>query len=477
MSRLAEQFERSDGLGLAELIRTKEVTADEVLAETLERIDARNPALNAVVTRMDEHARAAIRAGLPDGPFKGVPYLLKDLGALYTGVVTSSGSRLFATNLADHDSEIVTRMKRAGLVIAGKSNTPEMGISPSTEPLLHGATRNPWSLDHSAGGSSGGAAAAVAAGMLPMAHATDGGGSIRIPASACGLFGLKPTRARNPMGPDAGEGWSGASIGHAVTWTVRDSAALLDATSGPDVGDPYWAPPPARPFLQEVGRDPGRLRIALTTTPWIEGPVDPECAEAARAAARLCEGLGHHIEEARPQIDEAAWLKSTLVIVTASLTFALETRAAALGRTLQPNDVERITWERVEMAKKFSATDYARAIHTVHRTGRVVARFLERYDVLITPTMAKPPHPLGVLSLSSPDSAGFMAARSASVGFTSLFNSSGHPAMSVPLAMSRSGLPLGVQFVARFGDEATLFRLASQLEAAAPWKDRRPQLR
>jgi len=477
VSRLAQEFERYDGLGLAELIRTKEVAVEEVLAATLERIEARNPALNAVVTRMDEQARAAIRAGLPDGPFKGVPYLLKDLGALYTGVVTSNGSNLFASYLADHDSEIVARMKRAGLVIVGKSNTPEMGIAPSTEPRLHGVTRNPWSLGHSAGGSSGGAAAAVAAGMLPMAHATDGGGSIRIPASACGLFGLKPTRARNPMGPDAGEGWSGASIGHAVTWTVRDSAALLDATSGPDVGDPYWAPPPARPFLSEVGRDPGRLRIALTTTPWIEGPVDPECAEAARAAGRLCESLGHHIEEARPQIDEAAWLKSTLVIVTASLGFALKTRAAALGRALKSDDVERITWERVELGRTFSATDYARAIHTVHRTGRAVARFLEGYDVLITPTMAKPPHPLGVLSLSSPDSAAFTVARSASVGFTSLFNSSGHPAMSVPVAMSRSGLPLGVQFVARFGDEATLFRLASQLEAAAPWKDRRPRLR
>jgi amidase len=476
VSRLAQEFERYDGLGLAELIRTKEVTVEEVLAATLERIEARNPAINAVVTRMDEQALAAIRAGLPDGPFKGVPYLLKDLGALYTGVVTSNGSNLFASYLADHDSEIVARMKRAGLVIVGKSNTPEMGIAPSTEPRLHGVTRNPWSLGHSAGGSSGGAAAAVAAGMLPMAHATDGGGSIRIPASACGLFGLKPTRARNPMGPDAGEGWSGASIGHAVTWTVRDSAALLDATSGPDVGDPYWAPPPARPFLSEIGRDPGRLRIALTTTPWIEGPVDPECAEAARAAGRLCESLGHHIEEARPQIDEAAWLKSTLVIVTASLGFALETRATALGRALKSDDVERITWERVELGRTFSATDYARAIHTVHRTGRVVARFLERYDVLITPTMAKPPHPLGVLSLSSPDSAAFMAARSASVGFTSLFNSSGHPAMSVPLAMSRIGLPLGVQFVARFGDEATLFRLASQLETAAPWKDHRPRL-
>ena len=477
MSRLAEQFERYDGLGLAELIRTKEATPEEVLAATLERIDGRNPAINAVVTRMDDHARAAIRAGLPDGPFKGVPYLLKDLGALYTGVVTSYGSGLFASNVPDHDSEIVARMKRAGLVIVGKSNTPEMGIAPSTEPRLFGPTRNPWNLGHSAGGSSGGAAAAVAAGMLPMAHATDGGGSIRIPASACGLFGLKPTRARNPMGPDAGEGWSGASIGHAVTWSVRDSAALLDATSGPDIGDPYWAPPPARLFLEEVGRDPGRLRIALTTTPWLAGPVDPECAEAVRGAAKLCASLGHHIEEARPQFDEAAWGQASRTIVVASLTFTLETRAAALGRPLSQDDVERITWERVQEARAFSAADYARAIHTVHRTGRAVARFLEQYDILLTPTMAKPPHPLGVLSLSNPDSAAFLAARTASVGFTALFNSSGHPAMSVPLAVSKSGLPLGVQFVARFGDEATLFRLASQLEAAQPWNDRRPPLR
>jgi len=477
VSRLAEQFERYDGLGLAELIRTKEATPEEVLAATLERIDGRNPAINAVVTRMDDHARAAIRAGLPDGPFKGVPYLLKDLGALYTGVVTSYGSGLFASNVPDHDSEIVARMKRAGLVIVGKSNTPEMGIAPSTEPRLFGPTRNPWNLGHSAGGSSGGAAAAVAAGMLPMAHATDGGGSIRIPASACGLFGLKPTRARNPMGPDAGEGWSGASIGHAVTWSVRDSAALLDATSGPDIGDPYWAPPPARPFLEEVGRDPGRLRIALTTTPWLAGPVDPECAEAVRGAAKLCASLGHHIEEARPQFDEAAWGQASRTIVVASLTFTLETRAAALGRPLSQDDVERITWERVQEARAFSAADYARAIHTVHRTGRAVARFLEHYDILLTPTMAKPPHPLGVLSLSNPDSAAFLAARTASVGFTALFNSSGHPAMSVPLAVSKSGLPLGVQFVARFGDEATLFRLASQLEAAQPWNDRRPPLR
>src|SRR5437867_8134160 len=242
---------------------------------------------------MDDHARAAIRAGLPDGPFKGVPYLLKDLGALYTGVVTSYGSGLFASNVPDHDSEIVARMKRAGLVIVGKSNTPEMGIAPSTEPRLFGPTRNPWNLEFTAGGSSGGAAAAVASGMLPMAHATDGGGSIRIPASCCGLFGLKPTRARTPLGPDLGENWSGASVMHAVTRSVRDSATLLDATAGPDVGDPYWAPLPSGPYLAEVGADPGQLRIAFTTKAWSGHPVDPECVTAVSQAAKLCENLGH----------------------------------------------------------------------------------------------------------------------------------------------------------------------------------------
>jgi amidase len=471
---ISTDLERCDGLGLAELVRRKEVSPAEVLEATLTRIEARNPAINAVITRLDDQAHATIAAGLPAGPFTGVPYLLKDLGVLYTGAVTAYGSRLFVENVADHDSELTARLKRAGLVVVGKSNTPEMGLCPSTEPRLFGATRNPWKLDHSAGGSSGGAAAAVAAGMLPMAHATDGGGSIRIPASCCGLFGLKPTRARNPMGPDAGEGWGGASVGHAVTWSVRDSAALLDATSGPDVGDPYWAPPPAGSFLGEVGRDPHRLRIALTTRPWHDSTVDPECAAATHAAATLCASLGHFVEEARPEIDEAAWRHATRVIVAANVTFVLEARAAALGRPLTEDDVERMTWERVVDGRRMSAADYARSIAVVHRVGRQVARFLQRYDVLLTPTMCQPPHPLGVLDMSTRDPDAYLAAVFASIGFTSLFNSSGNPAMTVPLAMSSAGLPLGVQFAARFGDEATLFRLGAQLEAAQPWADRRP---
>jgi len=473
----AEEFESFDGLGLAELVRRRDASPAELLDAAVSRVEARNPELNAVVTRMYDQARAAIAEGLPAGPFTGVPYLLKDLGAHYTGAVTSFGSTLFKDFVVDHDSEITARLRRAGLVIFGKTNTPELGLAPSTEPRLFGPTRNPWSLGHSSGGSSGGSAAAVAAGMVPMAHATDGGGSIRIPASCCGLFGLKPTRARNPMGPDAGEGWGGASVGHAVTRTVRDSAALLDATSGPDVGDPYWAPPPARPFLDEVGRDPGRLRIALTTRPWNGQPVDPECAEAATAAARLCERLGHRVEEATPAVDAKLLGEASLIIVSANIRAALEARAAVLGRELAAGDVERLTWARAMNGHTARAADYARSIGVIHRTGRVVARFFTRYDILLSPTMCRPPYPLGVLDLMTEDVERYTQAILGAIGFTSLFNSAGGPAMSVPLSWSRAGLPIGVQFAAPFGDEATLFRLGAQLETAQPWATRRPPAR
>jgi len=473
----AEEFASFDGLGLAELVRGRHVSPSELLDAAVSQVEARNPELNAVVTKLYDHARSAIAAGLPDGPFTGVPYLLKDLGAHVSGAVTSFGTTLFKDFVVDHDSEITARLRRAGLVIFGKTNTPEMGLAASTEPRLFGPTRNPWKPSHSSGGSSGGSAAAVAAGMVPMAHATDGGGSIRIPASCCGLFGLKPTRARNPMGPDAGEGWGGASVGHAVTRTVRDSAALLDATSGPDIGDPYWAPPPARPFLEEVGRDPGRLRIAITTRPWNGQPVDAECAEAAVAAARLCERLGHHVDEATPDVDARALGDATLVIISANIRATLEARAAALGRELKPGDVERLTWARAVDGHTARAADYARSIGVVHRIGRVVARFFTRYDILLSPTMCQPPFPLGVLDLMTDDVERYTKAILGSIGFTSLFNSSGNPAMSVPLAWSRSGLPIGVQFAAPFGDEAMLFRLGAQLERAQPWSERRPPAR
>ncbi len=469
-------LDRYDGLGLAALLRQREVTAVELLEAAIARVERRNPAINAVIHRMDEQARAAIAAGLPAGPFSGVPYLLKDLGALHAGTPTTAGSQFFRDVVADHDSEMVLRLKRAGLVIFGKTNTSEFGLSTSVEPRLFGPTRNPWNTAYSAGGSSGGAAAAVAAGMLPMAHATDGGGSIRIPASCCGLFGLKPTRARTPAGPDLGESWNGAGIGHAVTRSVRDSAALLDATAGPDVGDPYWAPPPRGSFLAEVGADPGKLRIAVTTKAWNGSPVDPECASAATDAGRLCETLGHHVAEVSPAIDEEARGAAMRIIVCAHTRATLELRGQALGREPRPEDVETSTWAAAEYGRQVTASDYAKAIRVLHQVGRVVGRFFSRYDVLLTPTMCRPPHKLGVLAQSGNDPHAYLEAILGTIAFTSPFNTTGSPAMSVPLHWSRDGLPVGVQFAAGFGAEATLFRLAAQLEKARPWAERRPVL-
>jgi amidase/6-aminohexanoate-cyclic-dimer hydrolase len=469
-------LDRYDGLGLAALVRQREVTAGELLDAAIARVDQRNPAVNAVIHRMEAQARAAVASGLPDGPFTGVPYVLKDLGALYAGTPTTGGSAFFRDAVADHDSEIVARLKRAGLVIFGKTNTSEFGLSTSVEPRLFGPTRNPWNTAYSAGGSSGGAAAAVAAGMLPMAHATDGGGSIRIPASCCGLFGLKPTRARTPAGPDVGESWNGAGIGHAVTRSVRDSAALLDATAGPDVGDPYWAPPPRGSFLAEIGADPGKLKIALTTTAWNGSAVDAECATAATNAARLCETLGHHVTEASPPIDEAARNAAMRLIIGAHTRATLELRGQALGRAPRAEDVETSTWAMAEYGRQVTASDYAKAIRVLHQTGRIVGRFFSRYDVLITPTMCTPPHKLGVLAQSGNDPQAYLEAILGTIAFTSPFNTTGTPAMSVPLHWSRHGLPVGVQFAAGFGEEATLLRLAAQLEKAQPWADRRPAL-
>jgi amidase/6-aminohexanoate-cyclic-dimer hydrolase len=423
---------------------------------------------------MYDQAQAAITAGLPTGPFTGVPYLLKDLGPLYTGTVTTFGSSIFRNFVADHDSELVVRMKRAGLVIFGKTHSPEFGLSTSSESRLFGATHNPWNSEYSAGGSSGGSAAAIAAGILPMAHGTDGGGSIRIPASCCGLFGLKPTRARTPFGPDFGERWSGLASAHAITRSVRDSAALLDATAGPDVGDPYWAPPPSRPYSAEVGADPGRLRIAFTTKAWNGHAVDPECVAAVAEAAKLCESLGHHMEEASPAVDEAARAKAVGIIVTSQTRAVLQRAEAILGRPVTQEDVETITWGYAEFGRQFSASDYAGAIDVLHRTGRVVGRFFTGHDILLTPTMCTPPHKLGVISMMRTDVDAYRVALFGDIAFTSLSNASGNPAMSVPLHWSTDGLPVGVQFVAPFGDEATLFRLAAQLESAQPWANRRP---
>lgn len=469
-----KEFDRFDALGLAALVRSGEVAASEVLEAAIERVEARNPWINAVVLRMYDEARTAVRGKRPAGPLAGVPYLLKDLGALAAGTVTTGGSAFFRDAVAGHDSEIVARMRRAGLVIFGKTNTSELGLSTSVEPRLFGPTRNPWAPERSAGGSSGGAAAAVAAGMVPAAHASDGGGSIRIPASACGLFGLKPTRARTPVGPDLGESWNGAGSIHAITRTVRDSAAILDATAGPEVGDPYFAPPQQQPFLAEVDEDPGRLKIAFTTRPWNDHAVDAACAAAVHSAARICEQLGHLVEEARPEWDEPARAAAMLTIVGAHTRATLEVRGEAIGRPPGPEDVEPGAWVVAELGRQRTAAEYARAIGVMHAMGRALGRFFADWDVLLTPTMCSPPHPLGVLSLSTRDPRAYRDAIQGSTAFTAPFNGSGNPAMSVPLYWTQGGLPIGVQFVAPFGGEAVLFRLAGQLERAQPWAQKRP---
>jgi amidase len=462
-----------DGLGLAELIRTRDVSVAEVLEAAIARIERLNPILNAVVTKVYDEARGEVPALDGAAPFAGVPFLLKDLGGAQAGVPLSAGSRFFAHAPAPANAEIVNRHKRAGLMILGRTNTPEFGLSATTEPVLFGPTRNPWDLARTPGGSSGGSAAAVAARMVPLAHASDGGGSIRIPASCCGLFGMKTTRNRNTLAPYAGEGLAGCSVEHVVSRSVRDSAAALDATAGPAPGDPYYAPPPARPFLDEVGTPPARLRIALTTKAFGGAPVHPDCVAAAEASARLCQDLGHVVEEASPAFDVEGLDVNYNRIFAAWAAANVQLRARALGKEPDPAGFEWVTWAMVELGRQIAAPDYVMMVHRLHGISREIAWFFETYDVLLTPTLGEPPVELGVLDMMSEDLGAYTERLWRFSPFTYPFNVTGQPAMSVPLAWNPAGLPIGVHFVGRYGDEATLFRLAGQLEQAQPWGERR----
>ena len=471
-----KEYDNYDAVGLAELVRRRQVSPEELLEEAIARVEQRDSALNSVVNKLYDHARAAIRAGLPNGPLHGVPFLLKDLHALCAGAVTTNGSRFFQDNRADHDSELVTRYKKAGLVIFGKTNTPEFGLTITTEPTLFGPTRNPWNAQHTAGGSSGGSAAAVAAGLVPAAHASDGGGSIRIPASCCGLFGVKPTRGRNPHGPDRGEGWAGMSTEHAITRSVRDSAVLLDSTCGPDVGAPYFAASPLQPYSSEVGATLEPLRIALATRTPAGEKIAPECEQAVMQTARLLEEMGHRIEQTDLDFVPEELGPGFRMVIAGNTRAAIDLHAAKTGNRPGPEKFEKVTWALFEAGAKASAAEYARAVLAVHRTGRMVGRFFERHDVLLAPTLPRPPEKLGVFDMNSDDIESYRRAIALFTAFTAPFNASGNPAMSVPLHWTAEGLPVGVQFVARYGDEAALFRLAAQLEQARPWFHRRPRL-
>ncbi len=470
-------YEDYDALGLARLIAERQITPREALDGAIERTEARNPELNAIIRPLYDYAKSRADALTPGaGPLAGVPYPIKDLGVQIVGIPTSAGTAVLKDVPARFTSTHVERLEAADLVIFGKTNTSEFGLSFTTEPRAFGPTRNPWSLRHSAGGSSGGAAAAVAGGMVPAAHASDGGGSIRVPASCCGLFGLKPTRGRTALGPVISEAWSGLATAHAVTRSVRDSAALLDAVAGSETGDPYFAPPPRRPYLQEVETPPGRLRIALQREASPDFPSAPVCRAAAEQAAKLCEALGHHVEEADPGIDSEAFGEAFLTVIGAHAAVDMDALAQALGRPLVAGEVETLVVALTEGARRRSAADYARARATIQAFGRRVGYFFEDYDVILSPTLAQPPAPIGTLQTNVEETDAALAQQAAYSPFTQLYNATGCPAMSVPLVWSPEGLPLGVMFAAPMGREDRLFRLAAQLEAAHPWWDKRPSL-
>ncbi len=469
-------FEAYDALGLAGLVRSGKVTPDELLDAAIERVEARNGAVNAVVARLFDHGRKAIADGLPDGPFRGVPYLLKDLGGWLAGDRVTRGSRFFADSPpAAVDSEHVRRLKRAGLVIFGRTNSCELGLSLTCEPALYGPTRSPWDTARISGGSSGGAAAAVGARMLPMAHASDGFGSIRAPAACCGLVGLKPTRARNTMTPYAGEGLGGISTEHAVTLTVRDTAALLDATAGPGAGDPYAAPPPARPFLAECGANPGRLRIAFTTKSPNGAPVAAEYLAALRETVALCADLGHQVEEADPAVDGERIVPTFMTLASANTVVNLASHPTK-GRPPEPGEVETVTYATGKLGEQVTAADYVRATQTAHRLGRQMAAFHASWDVLLTPGLGTLPPPIGWIDMMMDDVHEYWRRVFAFSPFTVWFNLTGQPAVMLPLGRAANGFPIAVQVVAPYGDEATLFRLGTQLEAARPWFARTPEI-
>lgn len=488
MSGFAE-YDNYDALGLANLVRAKQVSASELLEEAIERAGRVNPQLNALICERFEEARKDARSGLPDGPFGGVPFLVKDLGPRLAGVPLRRGSRYFEKYVPQEDDEFFVRVKRAGLNIFGKTSTPEFGLLPYTEPRLFGPCRNPWDPQRTPGGSSGGSAALTAAGVVPMAHGNDMGGSIRIPASCTGLFGLKPSRARVPQngGPAAD-----MNADLAIARSVRDSAAFLDAVLQ-DRGALYQAPPPERPYREEVGRDPGKLRIALVEGAMLGKTIDPRCRIAAREAATLCQRLGHEVEIAEPDgVDYRAVALAVLLFFASGVGWMMGA-GNPLKKKLRAGDLEPASWAMLVIAHVISADDLTAALQTQLDTAAAFDRFMQQYDVMLMPTLAAPPVRIGELALSKGETAqievlarlrsGPLIRKAAQtiaeslfdwLPFTPVFNLTGQPAMSVPLYWTQDDLPIGVQFAARLGNEGVLYRLAGQLEAAQPWSGRRP---
>lgn len=471
----------ADATELAGMAAKGTVSADELLDAALAAVAAHNPALNAVVLIQEGAARAAIKAGLPHGPFRGVPFLIKDLGCEAVDFPSHNGSNLFANTRYSRNSAIFDRIRATGVVTFGRTTAPEGGIGPATESAVYGApTRNPWNLDHTSGGSSGGAGAAVAAGIVSMAHGSDGGGSVRIPAASCGLFGFKPTRARLPDGPFAGEGWAGMAIDGFLTRSVRDTAFMLDACEGSDLGAPYCAPPLAHGHAQAISRPPRRLRVAVCDTTLTGGSIHPEVREAVLQTARLLESLGHHVTPARPDADVAMMMRAWTDIVAVGTALSIE--KALDGQPPAPEQIEAVGRGAMAHAATLSPTRYLEAVGEIHAFGRQMAGFFSPetgagYDMLLTATLAEPPAKVGRFAHNTND---YLAYRTGPDGvfayspFCAIFNASGQPAASLPLGTSATGLPIGVHLAAAFGQDEALISLCAEIEHAAPWAQRRP---
>jgi amidase len=475
---MSEELARLDATAQAELVRDGEASPVELTEAAIARVEAADGEVNAVIHPLFEEGLESARGELPEGPFKGVPFLLKDLGAAFAGQPLHLGMQYLKDRdfRAPMDTYLAQRFRAAGLVTIGKTNCPELGILPTSEPRAYGPTRNPWDTSRSAGGSSGGSAAAVAAGMVPMAHANDGGGSIRIPAANCGLVGLKPSRQRTTEGPLSGDVMSGLTAELCVSRSVRDTAALLEAVHGPAPGDPYVAPPPIRPYTEEVGADPGKLRIALWTETVIEREADREVVAAARGAAKLLEGLGHTIEEPDlATIRSIDLVQPFLVRWAAGQAAILDQLGMVTGNVIGEDDVEPLTWALAEIGRRRSAGEYLAAVGQHQVMSRMFAGIHESgFDLLLSPTMGEPPPPLGTFDDSGPDPMAAFERAFLDGCFTAAFNATGQPAISLPLHWSEDGLPIGVQLVAPLGREDILLRIASQLERAAPWAERIP---
>lgn len=465
-----------DALGLADLVRTKQVTAAELLAEARTRAEKAQIDLNCFSNMFEGAPEAQIENGLADGPFTGVPYPIKDLGISLKGYPMTNGSVAWKDNVEPQDSVLASRYKAAGLTLFAQTTSPEWGLTTSTESQLYGQTRNPWDLTRTSGGSSGGASAAVAAGVVPAAHASDGGGSIRIPAACTGLFGMKPSRGRTPMGPWVTEGWNGQSCHHTVSRTVRDSAALLDISHGPEIGSRYVAPPPRGTFLNAAQREPGKLKIAVWTKAPNGSEGDAEAKSGVTNTVKLLESLGHHVEEAGPTLDGEALGKSLMMTVAAAMAMTVAARSESLGRAIAPDELETVTNRFVEFGNQIPMIELMRANQASIHAGLAFDHFMVDggYDVILAPTLARAPEKLGVLSLSPDNVDDYGLAVTTFAPWCAFFNQIGAPAMSVPLHWTAGNVPLGMMFGARCGHEELLFSLAGQLEQAAPWAHRRP---